>query len=404
MKNSLYIPCFLALLLLFSCKTDQAVESTSPINEQTLTERLNALSQKAVSDLAEIPVDSLKIPRSLDENGALEATNSRDWTSGFYPGLLWQLSKADNGKALQEAAEKWTAFIEKEKWDDHTHDLGFKLFCSFGQGHEITEQEAYKDVIIQASKTLIQRYNDTVGCIKSWDFNEDVWKFPVIIDNMMNLDMLFTATQWTGDSTFYNIAYQHALTTMKNHFREDNSSYHVIDYDPSTGEIRNRHTHQGAAHESAWSRGQAWGLYGFTMAYRYTKDTRFLEQAKAIAQYFFDHPNLPEDKIPYWDFDAPNIPNELRDVSAAAVATSGLLELYHFDDANKDQYLAWADAVLESLQQTEYQADAPPFLLQHSVGSIPGEFEVDVPIVYADYYYVEALFRRLDIAKQGDRE
>ena len=186
---------------------------------------------------------------------------------------------------------------------------------------------------------------------------------------------------------------------MKNHFRPDNSSYHVIDYDPSTGEIRNRHTHQGAAHESAWSRGQAWGLYGFAMSYRYTKDVRFLEQAKAIAQYFFNHPNLPEDKIPYWDFDAPNIPNELRDVSAAAVAASGLLELYHLDEANKDQYLAWADAILESLEKEEYQANEPPFLLQHSVGSIPGDFEVDVPIIYADYYYVEALFRRLDIAK-----
>ncbi len=395
MKNLPYIAFFLMVIFLLSCKTDQI--DPTVITQQAIRGRLEELGLRATADLAKIPIDSLKIPRSLDANGALEATNSRSWTSGFYPGVLWQLSEAVDSRPLQEAAEKWTAFIEKEKWDDHTHDLGFKLFCSFGQGYRLTKKEAYKEVLIQASKTLIERYNDTVGCIRSWDFNTDVWAFPVIIDNMMNLDMLFTVSQWTGDSIFYKVAYQHALTTMKNHYRDDNSSYHVIDYDPSTGQVRNRHTHQGAAHESAWSRGQAWGLYGFTMSYRYTKNPRFLDQAKAIAQYFFNHPNLPEDKIPYWDFDAPNIPDEPRDVSAAAVAASGLLELYHFDPGNKEQYLQWADAILESLGQEEYQTDVAPFFLQHSVGSIPGDFEVDVPIIYAEYYYVEALRRRLDI-------
>lgn len=397
MKNQLYLFGILLFFLLSSCTTEEA--SAPTVNEQTVTERLETLAQRSIDYLPQVPVDSTRIPRALEANGELIATNSRSWTSGFYPGVLWQLSETANGRALRAPAEQWTAFIEKEKWDDHTHDLGFKLFCSFGQGYRITGREDYKDVIIQASRTLIQRYNDTVGSIRSWDWNQDVWTFPVIIDNMMNLDMLFTAAEWTGDSTFYRVAYQHALTTMKNHYRADNSSYHVIDYDPSTGEIRNRHTHQGYSHESAWSRGQAWGLYGFTMTYRYTKDPRFLEKAKAIAQFFFTHPNLPEDKIPYWDFDAPNIPDEPRDVSAAAVAASGLLELLEYDEENRNQYLAWADAVLTSLAKPEYQSGIPPFLLQHSVGSVPGEFEVDVPIIYADYYYVEALRRRLAIAK-----
>lgn len=398
MKNQLHLFTVLVSLLFSACKTEEA--SAPAVNEQALTERLQALAQKSIDYLPQVPVDSTRIPRALEENGELIATNSRSWTSGFYPGVLWQLSETANGRPLRAPAEQWTAFIEKEKWDDHTHDLGFKLFCSFGQGYRITGREEYKDVIIQASETLIQRYNDTVGSIRSWDWNQDVWAFPVIIDNMMNLDMLFTAAEWTGDSTFYDVAYQHALTTLENHFRADNSSYHVIDYDPATGEIRNRHTHQGYGHESAWSRGQAWGLYGFAMAYRYTKDPRFLDQAKAIAQFFFTHPNLPEDKIPYWDFDAPNIPDEPRDVSAAAVAASGLLELLEYDEENRDRYLAWADAVLTSLAKPEYQSGTPPFLLQHSVGSVPGEFEVDVPIIYADYYYVEALRRRLAIAQK----
>lgn len=398
MKNQLYLLAALFLASFLSC-TDTEEPETTAIDETYLTERLNELSLKAIEDLAEAPIDSTRIPRSLETDGSLNATGSRSWTSGFYPGMLWQLSETPVGEPLRAPAEQWTAFIEKEKWDDHTHDLGFKLYCSFGQGYRLTGREEYKDIIIQASKTLIQRYNDTVGSIRSWDFNEEVWQFPVIIDNMMNLEMLFTASEWTGDSSFYDIAYQHAVTTLENHFREDNSSYHVIDYDPLTGEIRNRHTHQGAAHESAWSRGQAWGLYGFTMAYRFTEEPRFLERAKTIAEFFFNHPNLPEDKIPYWDFDAPNIPDEPRDVSAAAVAASALLELQQYDKANAEKYLEWADAILASLDQPEYQANTPPFILQHSTGSVPGDFEVDVPIIYGDYYYVEALRRRLDLAR-----
>jgi rhamnogalacturonyl hydrolase YesR len=259
----------------------------------------------------------------------------------------------------------------------------------------LQKDEHYKEVIIQASKTLIKRYNPAVGAIKSWDWSGDKWQFPVIIDNMMNLEMLFDATDFTGDSSYYKVAYTHAKTTLKNHYRSDMSSYHVIDYDTLTGMIRNRHTHQGFSHESAWSRGQAWGLYGFAHAYSRTGDKAFLEGAIKIADYFFNHPNMPKDLIPYWDFDAPNIPNEPRDVSAATVAASALLQLMKFDTANKDKYMAWVDRIITSLEYPQYQSNVTPFLLSQSTGSIPGNFEVNVPIIYGDYYYVETLLKRL---------
>ena len=384
---------YFVLFLLVSCSTKK--QESPKVTEAFLEKRLSELADRAVVDLKKVAIDSLAIPRALNADGSLHGTKSREWTSGFYSGTLWQLYRFGGQEEMKTAAEKWTDFEEKEKWDTHTHDLGFKIYCSFGEGYETTKLDRYKDVILEASRTLIKRYNPTVGAIRSWDWNEDIWQFPVIIDNMMNLEMLFAATELSGDSTFYTIARQHALTTMDHHFRSNYSSYHVIDYDTLTGEVRNRHTHQGAANESAWARGQAWGLYGFSMAYGFTKDQRFLDQAKAIANFFFHHPRLPEDHIPYWDFDAPNIPDELRDVSAAAVAASGLLELSQHDPENRKQYLQWVDQILLSLNKAEYQTDAAPFLLGHSVGSIPGKFEVDVPIVYADYYYVQALLRRM---------
>ncbi len=394
MKN-LFILSFLALLL--GCTEVHITKPISEINEESLKERLTQLSARAASMVKDFPIDSNRIPRALEADGSLMASTSRDWTSGFYAGTLWSLYRFGGDESLRQAAEKWTAFEEKEKWDTHTHDLGFKLYCSFGEAYKTKPSQHYKDVLIQAAQTLSRRYHPTVGAIRSWDFNREIWQFPVIIDNMMNLELLFEAAELSGDSVFYNIAYQHALTTLDNHFRADYSSYHVIDYDTLSGGIRNRHTHQGASHESAWSRGQAWGLYGFTMAYRATKDPRFLEQAQAIAHFFFEHPNQPEDGIPYWDFNAPNIPDAYRDASAAAVAASGLVELSVHDPDNRDTYLNWADTVLKTLSSPEYQAKTPPFLLKHSVGNFPAGAEVDVPIVYADYYYVEALLRRLAV-------
>lgn len=394
MKKLLFI---LACFTLFLSGKTLIESTTSPekVDKAFLEKRLQELSNKAVQHTREYGVDSLRFPRSMNADQTTHGTPSRGWTSGFYPGLLWKLYDYSKDKDIKEAAQKWTTYVEKEKYDRHTHDVGFKVNCSHGIAYEITHDPYHKKVILTASETLIKRYNPVVGAIRSWDFNREQWDYPVIIDNMMNLEMLFEATEFTGDSTYYSIAYQHALTTLNNHFRDDHSSYHVIDYHPRTGKVRKRNTRQGISDDSAWARGQAWGLYGFTMSYGKTGDQRFLDQAKFIAQFFFTHENMPEDLIPYWDFNAPNMPNEPKDVSAAAIAASALMELMKYDEANKEKYLSWVDKVLLSLSQAQYQTEAIPFFLSQSTGDLPRDSEVNVPICYADYYYVEALERRL---------
>ena len=390
MKFSIPFFFVITLLFIFSCENKPApvTQEETSFSEKRLTE----LSNRMVAYLPQIPVDSMQIPRSI-RDGNLRGTKSKSWTSGFFPATLWELYSFSKENQLKNAAIQWQSFVEKEKYDGGTHDLGFKIYCPFGNAYKITKEEKYKNVFVTAAKTLSTRYNEKVGAIRSWDHHADVWNFPVIIDNMMNLEMMFEATNYTGDSSFYKIADQHAKTTLKNHFRADNSSYHVVSYNPETGEVEKKNTHQGHGHETAWSRGQAWGLYGFATVYRYTKNPIFLEQSKKIAEYIFNHPNLPEDLIPYWDYDAPNIPDEPRDVSAATITASGLFELSKHDPTNAKKYTDWANQILKNLESDKYQLDYPPFLLQHSVGSIPDQFETDSPITYADYFYVEALLR-----------
>jgi rhamnogalacturonyl hydrolase YesR len=392
------IKYFFLLVGIIGCNLKASENDTSTLLvERSSSERLNILSDRAVKDIEVIRFDSLSIPRTISEDGTLEGTKSKSWTSGFYPGVLWQLYDYSKDESLKKAAIKWSTIVEKEKWDGGTHDLGFKIYCPFGKAYKITKNEKYKDVFITAAKTLSTRYNSKIGALRSWDHHEHLWGFPVIIDNMMNLEMLFEASKITGDSTYYKIANRHATTTLENHFRPDNSSYHVVDYDVSTGKVVKKNTHQGYNHESAWSRGQAWGLYGYTVAYRYTGEKKYLQQAQKIAEYIFMHPHLPKDKIPYWDYNAPNIPDEPRDVSAAAITASGLLELSTHDIINKNKYQKWATEILANLATEKYECTVPPFFLKHSVGSIPGSFEVDAPIIYADYYYVEALLRKREL-------
>ena len=341
-------------------------------------------------------------PRSLTPAGELKLVTAKDWTSGFLPGELWYLFEYTGNDFWKGKAKTFTANLEEEKWNAGTHDMGFKIYCSYGNGYRLTLDPNYKDVIIQSAKTLSKRFNPTVGAIRSWDHHADQWQFPVIIDNMMNLELMFAATRLSADSTFYKIAVSHANTTLKNHFREDNSSYHVISYDPKSGEIEKRNTHQGYSDESAWTRGQAWGLYGFTMCYRETGDKAYLEVADKIAAYMLNHLNMPDDLVPYWDYDAPEIPNEERDVSAAAVLASGLYELSVFSESGKT-YRRAADKILESLS-TKYTATVGKykgFILIHSVGSKPGGSEIDVPLSYADYYYLEALLRKKHLDEDG---
>jgi len=334
-------------------------------------------------------------PRTLDTNGRLVLVPAGDWTSGFFPGILWQLYDFTKKSKWLDAAREATAKLENEQYNGRTHDMGFKIYCSYGQGYRLTGDTAYRQVIIRSAQTLITRFNPVIGCIRSWDHNRDKWEFPVIIDNMLNLELLFAATKLTGDSTFYRIAVSHANTTLKNHFRPDGGTYHVIDYDPKTGEVKNRNTHQGYSHESTWARGQAWALYGYTMCYRETGDQRYLSKALDIAGWLMNHPHFPTDGVPYWDFDAPGIPREPRDASAAAVIASALYELHGFAPDN-DRLQGLADRIVHRLV-TSYTAPAGThsgFTLLHSTGSKPANSEVDVPLIYADYYLLEALIRK----------
>lgn len=346
------------------------------------------------------------IPRSLRNDGSLALVDAGDWCSGFFAGSLWSLYEYTHDDAWRRKAITWTWPLEEAKEIRSTHDLGFMIGCSFGRAWQLTGERSYRDVVIEASQTLIRRFNPQVGCIRSWDFNSDRWKFPVIIDNMMNLEMLFEATKLTGDSIYWKVAVSHANTTLRNHFRPDASSYHVVDYDPQTSEVRGRCTFQGYADDSFWSRGQGWGLYGYTMCYRYTNDETYLRHACRIADFFLSLPNLPADGIPYWDMKMPTVINCTqqkvntsvpRDVSAAAIIASALYELCNYVDADTSaRYKAAADHILQSLYDG-YRAPLGSnhgFLLLHSTGHHPGGSEIDVPINYADYYYLEALLRQ----------
>lgn len=342
-------------------------------------------------------------PRNSEPDGTLNLVPSKDWTSGFFPGELWFLYEYTQNNFWKKKAQQHTDILEKEKMNGSTHDMGFKVYCSFGNGYRLTQDEHYKEVLLQSARTLATRFKPAAGIIRSWDHSTAKWVCPVIIDNMMNLELLFWATKESKDSTFYRIAVDHARTTMKHHFRPDFSSYHVIDYDTITGQVLKKNTHQGFADESAWSRGQAWALYGYTMCYRETRLPEFLEQAQNIEKYLFTHPNMPEDLIPYWDFDAPGIPDEPRDVSAATVIASALYELSLYDPEKGERYRSNADKIIENLTK-HYRAMLKKdngFLLLHSTGTKPTNTEVDVPIVYADYYFIEALMRKNKLEKTG---
>jgi unsaturated chondroitin disaccharide hydrolase len=343
-----------------------------------------------------------RFPKSYDSTThKLETSNSGWWCSGFYPGTLFYLYQQTHQPQLFAEANRMLKVLEPEQYNKGTHDLGFMMYCSFGNAQKVEPYAANKEVLINSAKSLSTRFDPKVGCIKSWDSKKP--EYLVIIDNMMNLELLFWATHVTGDSSFYKIAVTHANTTMKNHFRPDYSSYHVVVYNPQTGEVQQKRTAQGYADESAWARGQAWGLYGYTVMYRETHDRKYLQQAQHIASFILNNPNLPADKIPYWDFNAPNIPNALRDASAAAVMASALLELCQYADApNATTYFNTAQTIIKNLNKPPYLAKAGTnggFILKHSVGHMPNKTEIDVPLTYADYYFVEAMGRYLRLGK-----
>lgn len=336
-------------------------------------------------------VDSLRPQPSADKLGKLRTCDVYDWTSGFFPGSLWLAYELTGDERLLLDAVDYTNKMLPATFYTGTHDLGFMVGCSYGNALRISPNDSLKTVIIRTADNLASRFNPEIGAIRSWDFGP--WNFPVIIDNMMNLELLFQASKLTGDNKYKDIAIRHADKTMACHFRPDMTSYHVVSYNPD-GSIETRQTFQGRSDESAWARGQAWGVYGYTVCYRETGDKKYLEFAQKIADMIISRVKT-EDHIPLWDYDAPNLPTTPRDASAAAVTSSALFELCgYLPDSQK--YFNYAESILRSLSSPEYLAEPGTncgFILKHSTGSLAHGSEIDVPLNYADYYYLESIKR-----------
>ncbi len=345
--------------------------------------------QKSVNSFG----DSVKYPRSTLNDGTWKTVKPGDWTSGFFPGSLWRIYELTGEERFREYATTWTWGLKDQQLNTRTHDVGFIMYCSFGNGQRLHPRDEYKNILLQSARSLATRFNSHVGCIRSWDNPQ--WQFPVIIDNMMNLELLFWASKNGGGKDLYTIAVSHAEKTMQNHFRPDGSTHHVVSYDSATGKILVKETHQGFSHESVWARGQAWAIYGFTMAYRETGDTRFLQTAERAADWFIKH--LPDDAVPYWDFNAPQIPREPRDASAAAIAASALFELSTQTKSNalRAQYSESAKRIITALCSKPYLAagSTSSGLLNHATGNWPANSEIDVSLIYGDYYFLEAMMR-----------
>ena len=378
----------------------------------TATGATGAMAQETVSQLVQRSFDTAAMqygglldkvqrkpgfPRTTDK-GEVVMVGPGDWTAGFFPGSLWYLYEHTGDAKWRLAAADYTTRTAPAKFDKSQHDLGFMLGAGYGNGYRLTGDPAYRDALLAGATTLVTRFNPKVGSIQSWDlWKNSNWAFPVIVDNLMNLELLTWAARSAVEPRYRDIAVTHADTTLRNHFRPDGSSFHLVDYDPQTGKIRSRVTVQGNADASSWARGQAWALYGYTMMYRETRKEDYLRQAHKIAAFVMQHPRLPADKVPYWDFDDPAIPNAPRDSSAAAIVASSLLELAGFSKPEQARaYRAFAEAQLRSLASAAYLAranDNGGFLLKHATGHKPAGKEIDVPLNYGDYYFLEALLR-----------
>lgn len=411
MKKVLFVCLLIAGTMLISFM--------SPSGEEPFVNQNLQFAKDQVWRMASEEKNNKGFPRTINQQGALVTTNMYDWTPGFFPGSLWYMYEYSGDTAIKASAIHWTERLEPLKDFTEHHDLGFMMYCSYGNAWRLTGNPQYKDNLVQAARSLSTRFDVKVGCIKSWNnftswHGNKVYTYPVIIDNMMNLELLFFATKITGDSSFYKTAVIHADNTLKNQFRKDYSSYHVVCYDQQTGKVEGRETAQGYADNSTWARGQAWAIYGYTMTYRETQDPRYLKAARGMADWYLNH--LPADKVPYWDFNlkqqgykpgqhsfANKDTASYRDASAAAITSSALLELSTYAGKDGERYKSAAIEMLRSLASPAYKAMPGTngnFLLKHCVGSIPHQTEIDVPLVYADYYFIEAL-HRYDLLLKG---
>ncbi|MCD8079158.1 MAG: glycoside hydrolase family 88 protein [Bacteroides sp.] len=340
--------------------------------------------------------DSLRV-MPVEKLGERRLCHIYDWTSGFYPGTLWYLYELTGNPELLRYATHFTNLLYPVREYTGTHDLGFMIHCSFGNAARLAPHDSIAPILVQTADNLISRFDPEIGCIRSWDFGW--WNFPVIIDNMMNLDLLFEASRITGNPKYREVGIKHALVTMKHHFRPDHSSYHVVSYH-NDGTVEAQETHQGKNHESSWARGQAWALYGYISCYQETSNPAFLKKAEDIARFIMERVTT-EDLIPYWDYDAPDTPETPRDASAASVTASALIALSTLV-SNGEVYLTYAETLLKNLSSPDYLArpgENQGFILMHSTGSLPNGSEIDTPLNYADYYYLEALKRYVDLKK-----
>ena len=407
---------FRLLILMLAVAGTVAAQQQEPISA-VINRGLERSLQQSLILAKSLENEKGLLPRTYDKKG-LHKCNYKNWVSGFFPGVLWYLMESlefrDESLELSAAqleyyARLYTERIDSAKYMTWTHDLGFIINDSYGLGYRLTGDPKYLAVMEKGAESLATRFNKKVGLIQSWG-QRNGWQYPVIIDNMLNLEYLMDVAQLTGKSEYADMAISHATKTMKNHFREDYSCYHVVSYNPETGEPEVKCTYQGYADHSAWARGQAWALYGFTMMYRETGKKEFLEHARKVANYICSHPRMPEDKVPFWDFDDPKIPNTYRDASAAACMASGFIELSQYDPNKKDakRWLDMAEQQIRSLSSPAYMAEVGEqggFILKHSVGNLNKKSEVDVPLTYGDYYYVEALVRLKKLYQgQSDRK
>lgn len=410
---------FLFLVVtLFSCQQNNA-------QNQVASSDFVASDFALAKDQYELLLGSRDFPRTLDTAGRLVGTDEWDWTGGFFPGALWYIYEYTKDPGVKANATVWTQKLEKAKDLTQHHDIGFVMYCAYGNALRLETNpdkiKQYQQILIHSAQSALKRFDPKVGLIKSWNEKaswdgKTVWKYPVIIDNMMNLELLFFASELTGDPKYKQVAISHADHTLKNHFRSDYSTYHVVDYDPNTGAVAHQQTNQGYADNSTWSRGQGWAIYGYTLLYRETREAKYLKAAKKAADFYMNHPNLPQDRVPYWDFNAgqqgywPDVDysnrklKEIpRDASAAAVVSSALLELSTYTSgADAKRYFDFAEGTLKTLSSNEYLSKRGTnggFILKHSVGSMPHQSEVDVPLIYADYYFLEALLRYRKLAK-----
>lgn len=354
------------------------------------------LAEQMEQDLSTFK-DSLWANPPKEKMGKRRLCNIYDWTSGFFPGSLWYAYELTGNENLKAQAIHYTNLLNPIRSYKDNHDIGFMINCSYGNALRLAPNDTIQSVIIEAADNLCLRFDERIGCIRSWDFGH--WNYPVIIDNMMNLELLFNAGKITQDPKYSEVAKTHALTTMKHHFRPDHTCFHVVSYNDD-GSVESQGTHQGQSDNSAWSRGQAWAVYGYTVCYRETNNVVFLNKAMQVADMIMQRVHT-NDSIPYWDYDAPESKETPRDASAAAVTASAFMELSRLA-CDGQKYFKYAERIIRNLSTPEYLAEKGEnqgFILKHSVGSLPHGSEIDTPINYADYYYLEALKRYLDMQK-----